>query len=241
MALKPCVECGTSISTDAPTCPTCGKRSPTRKTSPTLIPLIGCLGTLLFGFFCAVAITEATSSPKASTMPNVLQAVADAVPAALDPAGFGGVRLIGSEMASGTWRTRTASPGCYFARLAGTGGEMSEVLSNDNSDGPAIVTIGTNDAAFESRGCAVWSQDLSAITTAPGDPFGTGTYIVGVDIEPGVWRADSPESCYWARLRGFSGGMTDVIANNNGVGTVTISAKDKGFKNQRCGSWRKIK
>ena len=40
-------------------------------------------------------------------------------------------------------------------------------------------------------------------------------------------------------LRGFSGTAADVIANNNSVGTVTISAADKGFKSARCGTWTK--
>ncbi len=152
-----------------------------------------------------------------------------------------GVLLVGSDIGSGTFRTRTASVGCYWARLAGTGGEIGEILANDNSDGPEVVTIGPKDAAFETHRCSEWSADLSAITPGRTSPFGAGTYIVNVDIEPGVWRADSPESCYWARLRGFSGGMRDLISNNNGGGTVTIRATDKGFKSSRCGLWRKIK
>jgi hypothetical protein len=40
-------------------------------------------------------------------------------------------------------------------------------------------------------------------------------------------------------LRGFSGSINDVIANENGVGIVAIGAGDRGFESSRCGTWTK--
>jgi len=75
-----------------------------------------------------------------------------------------------------------------------------------------------------------------------GETFGDGTYLVGVDIQPGTYRSDTGEGCYWARLRNFTGGLGSLIANDNPAGPaiVKIGAKDKGFHSQRCGRWTRI-
>lgn len=67
---------------------------------------------------------------------------------------------------------------------------------------------------------------------------GSGVYMVGEDIEPGTYRSDG-DSCYWARLAGFSGSLDDIIANDNVSGTayVTIDPSDVAFESNRCGDW----
>jgi hypothetical protein len=72
--------------------------------------------------------------------------------------------------------------------------------------------------------------------------FGSGTYQVGADIEPGTYRTDGGSFCYWARLSGGGGTLDDIIANNNveGPATVTIDASDWGFENRGCGKWTKV-
>jgi hypothetical protein len=105
---------------------------------------------------------------------------------------------------------------------------------------PMIVTISESDKGFQSRGCGWWSTDLSSVTASPDAPFSDGTFIVGVDVAPGTWRADAAEGCYWARLRGFSGAMGDLIANDNGNGVVRIAASDRGFNSHNCGTWTRL-
>lgn len=152
-----------------------------------------------------------------------------------------GTKVVGQDIKPGTYRTRTRAPGCYWTRLAGFSGELGDILANGNESGPVIVTIKPSDKGFESHRCGTWTTDLSPITTSPDAPFDDGYYFVGTDIAPGTWQADSPESCYWARLGGFTGGLGDIIANANQRGIITISKKDKGFKSSKCGSWTKIK
>lgn len=70
--------------------------------------------------------------------------------------------------------------------------------------------------------------------------IGNGTYRVGRDIAPGTYRTRLPtHGCYWARLRGFSGKLRDVKANDFGSGymVVTIRRRDKGFESSHCGRW----
>jgi hypothetical protein len=163
--------------------------------------------------------------------------------AAPTPFNFGsGKKLVPSEVAAGTYRMRTPAPGCYWERLSGLGGTFGEILANGNPAGPEIVTIAPTDKAFNSSRCAPWSADLSAITTSPTAAFGDGTWQVGVDIAPGTWRSAGGTTCYWQRMKGFSGTFSDIIANDNtGPSTIVeIGASDKAFSSSRCGTWTKV-
>lgn len=153
-----------------------------------------------------------------------------------------GIHVVGTEIQPGTYRTRKASSGCYYSRLSGFGGSLSEVISNENTDAPAVVTIDPTDAGFKSSRCGSWTQDLSAITTDK-TTFGDGIFIVNTDIEPGTYKNSGHEGCYYSRLSGFSGKLDNIISNENtdSAAVVTIAATDKGFKSSRCGDWQKVK
>lgn len=162
-----------------------------------------------------------------------------------EPRGYSfgaGTQIVGADIAAATYRTRSGSRGCYWERLSGFGGTLSEIVANENTDGPEVVTIAATDKGFNSTRCGRWTQDLSAITSGVNAPFQGGTYIVGVDIAPGTWRSDGASGCYWQRVRGFSGQLSDIIANNNvdGPAIVTILRTDRGFSSARCGTWTKI-
>ncbi len=81
---------------------------------------------------------------------------------------------------------------------------------------------------------------IVAPTLAATGSFGGGTKRVGVNISAGTYRTRSaPSDCYWERLRGFSGELRDIIANDfsSGYQVVTIKSTDKGFNSSRCGTW----
>jgi hypothetical protein len=144
-----------------------------------------------------------------------------------------------SDLPPGTYRTRDTTDGCYWARLKGFGGSTSDIIANDFATGYVVVTIKATDKGFESDNCGMWSSDLSQVT-ASDTSFGEGTFIVGVDMQPGTYQSSAGEGCYWARLKAFSGSISDVIANDfrtSGHATVTIKASDKGFQSSSCGDW----
>jgi hypothetical protein len=147
---------------------------------------------------------------------------------------------VGKDIHPGTYRTREASSGCYYARLKGFSGSLDDIITNDNTDAPAVVTIAASDKGFQSRDCGTWTQDLSQITTSK-TTFDDGTYIVGTDLEPGTYKSSGVQGCYWARLSGFGGTLDEIIANDNtdSAAIVTISASDKGFQSKGCGTWVK--
>jgi hypothetical protein len=80
-------------------------------------------------------------------------------------------------------------------------------------------------------------------TTPPPATIEDGQYAVPAEVKPGTYRAPNPDGdCYWARLKGFSGDLDDVLANGNpsGPARVTIAPTDKGFESARCGGWTKV-
>ena len=155
-----------------------------------------------------------------------------------EPLSADGMYVVGTDIAPGTYRTKTATDGCYWARLRGFSG-VGDIIANNYGDGWQIVTIAPTDKAFEVSGCGAWTTKLVPVTD--GATIGEGTFIVGLDITPGTYASAANDGCYWARLRGF-GGVGDIIANSYGDGQqiVTISASDIGFESSSCTKWTRV-
>ncbi len=151
-----------------------------------------------------------------------------------------GTYRVGKDIPAGTYRSR-GGDGCYWARLKSFSGDLDAILANDNAVGPAVVTILRTDRGFESSGCGKWTSNLRRITKSR-TRFGPGTYIVRTDILPGTYRSRGGGSCYWARLRSFTGDLESIIANDNARGSVivTIARSDRGFESSGCGTWSRL-
>jgi hypothetical protein len=73
--------------------------------------------------------------------------------------------------------------------------------------------------------------------------FGPGQHQVGPDIAAGRYFADPVSGCYWERQSGFSGDLSDVLANNflgfdQPQEIVDILSTDAGFEaDAECGDW----
>lgn len=176
-----------------------------------------------------------------ATPPSVPTSLPSAPTVQAGPTFGSGTKVVGTDVQPGTYRSNNPGDGCYWARLKGLGGSTSDILANDNALGPAVVTILPTDAGFTSSRCATWMLVSGPVTAAPDAPFGNGTWIVGSDIAPGLWRADGSERCYWERARDFGGGTGSIIANENprGSAVVQIAPSDKAFKTKGCGTWKK--
>jgi hypothetical protein len=63
---------------------------------------------------------------------------------------------------------------------------------------------------------------------------GTGTYVVGEDIQPGTYRGEASPGCYWARLASLD--TSDIIDNQNADGPVVIEVlpSDKALELSSC-------
>jgi len=243
--MKKCKSCQSEIDSKAKKCPHC--QSDQRSwfgRHPILTVILG-----LFILFIVIGIaggsSNKTSTKKSSESGSgsTEQSVKEEVKPTEDPNPHfsDGTYEVGKEIQPGTYRTRKASSGCYYARLSGFGNAIGDIVTNENTDAPTIVTVEATDKGFTSKRCGVWTQDLSAITTDK-TTFGDGMYIVGTDIESGQYKSSGQDGCYFARLANFTGGMGGIISNENtdDVAIVKIASTDKGFVSKRCGTWTKM-
>jgi curved DNA-binding protein CbpA len=69
--------------------------------------------------------------------------------------------------------------------------------------------------------------------------FSNGTWLVGEEIAPGIWRAIRSRACSWKRLSSIEG-STDTIAGSGSYLTVEIPPSDAAFSSEGCGWWTQI-
>src|SRR5690625_1167289 len=95
------------------------------------------------------------------------------------------------------------------------------------------------DAQGELAAAEAAAAEEEAQAEAAGTQFGDGTWVVGEDIEPGVYRNDGGGWCYWERLSGLSGEFGDIIANGvpEGQAAVEISGSDGAFSSDGRRTW----
>jgi hypothetical protein len=163
-----------------------------------------------------------------------------------EPAGFdAGVWEIDAEIPAGTYVTTAPGGGafdsCYCARLSGFSGDFEEIIANGNINAGARgrLTITGRDAGVEFSGPCEWVEASEAAPVEIGAEVGEGVWAVGEEIQPGIYTTDVAEggaldSCYWARLSGFSGDFDDLIANGNieagARGRIEIAESDTGVE-----------
>ena len=169
-------------------------------------------------------ITQPTPEPTATINPNIIKT---------------GTYLVGSDIKPGLYRGIVGTDildSCYWARMKDLSGDLDSILANDNAIGQFFVEVAESDYAFEIQ-CEVEYLETLPV---PVDTFPTtlipGEYLVGRDIQPGLYQGkageDVMESCYWARLKDFSGELGAILANDNATGQfyVEIQESDFGFR-----------
>ncbi|GHO63871.1 hypothetical protein KSC_027630 [Ktedonobacter sp. SOSP1-52] len=125
---------------------------------------IGCLVLVGVLIVCGVISTLTRGTPTQSN-PNQTQTQTQATQEPTKPATqaptpkpyphFGdGTFEVGKDIQPGTYRTREASSGCYFARLKGFGGAVGDIIANGNTDAPTVITIARTDKGFNPQTAA---------------------------------------------------------------------------------------
>ena len=166
-----------------------------------------------------------------------------------------GTYIVGIDIAPGEYRSIAEERSkCVWSRLSATDGEFSSELGwNFAEDGYTYATILPTDYAFESSGCAKWESTAHLHNDpqpSPRDTFEDGTYLVGIEIEPGQYRANAPKrnafGCTWERLRDTKGapfprGDSWIASETLLEGQVYVSIKptDYAFRSDQCGVWVK--
>lgn len=135
-----------------------------------------------------------------------------------------GTWIVGSEIKPGIYRVAG-----YYAVLD----ENNEILNNDGVYSDTALTIAVikeSDSYFEVNGEAILIDHLPVY-----DPLANsvteGTYLVGIDIQPGRYRVEDESYAYAARLDE----NLEIISNEGNSGNVLITIKDSDFAVQITG------
>jgi hypothetical protein len=197
------------------------------KVAIVLLLVVGCTGTPISSVpTLATPLIPSTASPTPPSSPRTV---------------FGdGTHRVPDQVVPGTYRTLEASDECYWTRLGGFTGGLGDLIASRISAGFEVATIKETDAGIDSVGCGGWTDQLIQVTVTKSQ-FGDGTYIVGLDLDPGVYVAAGGESCEWARLSGFAATTDEVLESGavarDALARVEIEATDAGFTSGGCGTW----
>ena len=158
-----------------------------------------------------------------------------------------GTHLVNTDIAAGRYFSDPTS-GCYWERLSGLGGSLSEIISSEfigYNAGQWIVDVAGSDRAFKTDpSCGTWFR--SARPAPPANTITPGMWLVNQQLSAGTYRTTASSGCYWARLRNFGGRLDGIIANDfvseGGSVTVSITFGDAGFEaDPSCGpSWTRV-
>ena len=183
---------------------------------------------------------DSTAVPADSTpLPTVPQPTSTPIPPTPTPI-LGlvnvGTHLVGEGIAPGIYTGRAGQgifESCYWGRLSGLSGTLDDLIANDNSVGLYYVEVKETDVALETA-CVLIELDRAEIP-ADSNPaqIDPGTYLVGRDIQPGLYRGqagtDILDSCYWGRLSNVSGELDGLLANDNATGQYFVEVAGTDF------------
>jgi hypothetical protein len=187
--------------------------------------------------------TELTPTPEPEPTPKPDEPAPETEPAESEVQFGEGTFIVGEDIEPGLYAANSPGSGCYWERLSGFSGELGDVNANYFGGNRQVVMIYDTDAGFRNQGCGTWTKDPDPIREDPSEPFGAGTMIVPIDVQPGTWRSEGGDSsCYWARLSDFSGEISGIVTNSFGStgDVVQISDNDAGFQSSNCGDWVRI-
>src|SRR3990172_6734959 len=95
-------------------------------------------------------------------------------------------------------------------------------------DTKAPETVATKRPTNTAQPTKTKMPTLTPIPTATPDPnlVSEGTYLVGKDIQPGLYKGMAGtgifESCYWQRSKDLTGSFGSILANDNAEGQFYI-------------------
>jgi hypothetical protein len=185
-------------------------------------------------------VPETTTTVMATTTTTGAPTTTTTTPTGPEPAFGSGTQVVGEDVQPGIYETGILREGlfdgCYWERLSGFSGDFEEIITNNNVIVHDVVEIAGSDVGFDSD-CSEWFE-----LTPLDEPLATipqGKWVIGVQINAGIYQAEGGDACYWERLSGVSGEFGDIIANDlpSGSAIVEISENDYAFNSSGCGEW----
>lgn len=144
-----------------------------------------------------------------------------------------GTYLVGTQIKPGIYMGVAAQGvSCSWERLKGTSGSPEDIIANDTGIGQYYVRVKAGDYAFKTECDMTWLESVKVVSSDfPRKNIGPGTYILGADIQAGLYKgtAVQGEACYWERLKGLDDTPGNIITFDNSEGQYYVQVKKKDF------------
>ena len=157
--------------------------------------------------------------------------------ASTTPASFAdGIHRVGTDVAPNTYVANLQDGVCFVSIT-----DVDQEVRNPTFIGRAIITLSERDAVVETSKCGEWTPRGDRVTGGLATQFSEGMYQVGVDIRPGIYRADGNDGrCFWFTISDFDHrpALDNLITWwKVGEPVVEIPRDTVGFYSVRCGTW----
>lgn len=188
-----------------------------------------------------VTVSKAGYTTHSATTPTIT--VGKAVITLKSAPRITGATSLGSTLTANVG-TYAPAPSAYayqwYRNGAGISGARYRTYRLNAADNGRSITVRVSASRIYSDTRVAMSPALKIpvwpVTVLRGD----GTYRVGTQIKPGLYKATGTGSgCYWEAVSGFSGSLSQVNANYFGTARTyaQILPGDVGFRSDGCGSW----
>ncbi len=134
-----------------------------------------------------------------------------------------GTYLVGTEIDPGIYRGQSEGDLpkgiCGWTRLKDISGNIDAILGSNTAHGQFYVEIKDSDYAFKTTCKLIPLDSLPNVTQSFPAKFEYGMYLVGRDINAGIYRGIPKDGakapCFWERLQNVAGSWDGVIANGH--------------------------
>jgi hypothetical protein len=120
-------------------------------------------------------------------------------------------------------------------KVAALSGQLTAARNREAAVAAMEAAQDQRSATLDARESAVKTTEaVVAANTIPG----SGTFRVGIDVQPGQYHSEGGSSCYWSRMNAAG---DDTIDNYLGAGpaVLTVQATDGLIKTSRCAPFTK--
>jgi hypothetical protein len=153
-----------------------------------------------------------------------------------------GSHAVGRTIVAGRYRSVPNGRRCHWDRTTPViSGRYATLAIGVATGSSAVVDVRPTDGVFTSIGGCRWTPVEAAVTLSPYSSFADGTYVVGLDIAPGLWTSAGLPGCFWQRSANFTGELQAVrdaqLIREPRPVTVLIESTDAGFTTSGCGHW----
>jgi len=115
----------------------------------------------------------------------------------------------------------------------GSGNDTKKTASNKGQSKPATPLATTPPTTP-----AATTRAPTPTTAAPAGFSGSGTFVIGQAVPPGLYVSTGNTLCYWQRATDASGSLGSIIENDNAQGQALVELNaGEVFTTTRCSRW----